>query len=116
MACYECKICKKFIFQGGGCTGRNKKFNGFEEETRGQKIRTSFKLNIAHDRTGPVLKYGSYITIIEDSKETEIEVIKITYVDLENMWIGIEGFYFERDMPEYEKRRRFSIIEGVREK
>lgn len=116
MDCFECEVCKNYIFQGGGCYGKSKKCSGFQEEPRGRKIRTKLKIDISHDGTDLVLRHGAHITIAENNKETEIEIIKINYVDLENMWVGIDAYYFERDMPEYEKRKRFRVIEGVRRK
>lgn len=111
-ACDDCKTCKKFVFQSGSCSGKNKKCNGFELEPRGKKIRSSMKLDISQDRSGPIIKYGAYITLVEANKETEVEVIKINYVDLENMHVGLDICFFEKDMPDYEKRKRFEIING----
>lgn len=113
MVCYDCEICKHYFFQSGGCSGKNKPCKEFVKELRGRKIRTKFKINIAHNHSMPVLEYGAIITIVEDSKETEIEIIKIAYVDLINMVIGVEGNYFEHDMPEFEKKKKFRVIKGA---
>lgn len=95
-ACDDCKTCKKFVFQSGSCSGKNKKCNGFELEPRGKKIRSSMKLDISQDRSGPIIKYGAYITLVEANKETEVEVIKINYVDLENMHVGLDICFLKK--------------------
>lgn len=107
----KCLTCKKHYTQQGKCYEEKENCLFYEEEPRGKKIRTTFSFKMNHNAQNPVIKYGSKIIFQDGSGEFEATIIKINEVNMNTGYCNVDADYYENEMPRFEKRRMFKILQ-----
>lgn len=106
----ECFVCKKHYTQGGRCSENRINCLLFDKELRGKKIRGTFRFVMDRDTETKVIKPLTIIQFIENGREFEAEVIKINHVDMEKWMMSIDVDYYELEMPKFEKKKLFKVV------
>ena len=107
----KCLVCKKHYTQSGKCMERKRNCLLFEEEPRGKMVRTDLSFEIDIEPETPIIKYDSKV-VFEDAngKSIEMVIIKINSLDLEKRLCNVTVEYHENEIPLWEKRKLFKLI------
>lgn len=106
----ECLTCKKHYSQGGDCWEHKRNCLYYEKEPRGKMMRTTFSFEMKSDAENTLIKQGEKLIIDDRYKEIEITIIKINWVDMENMVCNVTGKYHENEEPMYERKKKFRVV------
>ena len=73
-------------------------------------MRTTFSFEMISDAENTLIKQGEKLIINDSGKEIEITIIKINWVDMENMVCNVTGMYHENEEPMHEKIKKFRVV------
>lgn len=108
----ECLTCKKHWSHGGRCSENVSNCLHYEEEPRGKMVRTELTFHMDTEAETPVIKFGEKILVSDGSKAVEMSVIKINWVNLQDMLCNVTAEYHENEMPRFEKTKKFKVVNG----
>lgn len=106
----ECLTCKKHYSQGGDCWEHKRNCLYYDKEPRGKMMRTTFSFEMISDAENTLIKQGEKLIINYSGKEIEITIIKINWVEMENMVCNVTGMYHENEEPMHEKIKKFRVV------
>lgn len=108
----ECLTCKKHLSQGGRCFKNVRNCLHYEEEPRGKMVRTELTFHMDADAETPMIRFGEKILFSDGSRGVEMTVIKINWINLQDMLCNITAEYHENEMPRFEKEKKFKALRG----
>lgn len=110
----ECVTCKKHYTQGGDCYEyRRKNCLLYEYEPKGKMISTKIKFPIDStlDFETPIIKSGEKIVLEDKGNAVEALVNRVVLINLDERCCLIEISYHENEMPSFEMKKLFRIVD-----
>ena len=74
-------------------------------------VRTELTFHMDADAETPMIRFGEKILFSDGSGGVEMTVIKINWINLQDMLCNITAEYHENEMPRFEKEKKFNVVE-----